>query len=77
MIFLKSILAGLCFLFGGAILLLLGAIVFFSAFVEHKKNTTVGFDPVSMMKSSFLLWILGALLFLLGFVWEYRRVARR
>ncbi len=77
MIYLKSILVGLCFLIVSAILLLLGTIVFFTIFFAPGKGEAVGIDPVSMVKSFPLLWILPALIFLLGFAWEYRRVASR
>jgi len=77
MIYLKCILAGLCFLVGAAILLLLGAIVFITIFVVRGKGTTIGFDPVSFARSFPVVWILAALIFVLGFVWEYRRVASR
>ena len=77
MVFLKSILAGLFFLVGAAILLLLGTIVFFMTVFAPEEGTTVAFDPVSMAKSSPLIWMLAVLVFLLGFSWEYRRVKAR
>ena len=75
-IYLKCVLAGACFLVGSVILLFLGIIVFvtlFSVFFARGKGEAVGFDPVSFVRSFPLFWILPALIFLLGFVWEYRR----
>ena len=77
MVLLKSILAGLVFLVGAAILLLLGTIVYFTAVLAPEPGTTVAFDPVSIAKSSPLIWMLAVLVFLLGFSWEYRRVKAR
>jgi hypothetical protein len=74
MIFLKCTLAGLLFLVGSAILLFVGAIALFAIFVARDKEVTVGFDPVSIVKSSPMLWVLAILLFVLGFAWEHRRV---
>jgi hypothetical protein len=76
-VLLKSILAGLVFLVGAAILLLLGAIVFFATVLAPEAGTAVGFDPVSFAKSSPLIWMLAVLVFLLGFSWEYRRAKAR
>jgi ABC-type transport system involved in cytochrome c biogenesis permease component len=77
MIFLNCILAGLGFLVGSAIVLFLAAGLFLSFLVEHEKGTVVGFDPVSMMRSSPIFWILAFLLFLLGFSRKYRRARSR
>ncbi len=77
MIYLKSILVGLCFLVVSAILLPLGLGVIFSILAAHAKGEEVGFDPVSIVKSFPLLWILPVLVFLLGFAWEYRRAKPR
>jgi H+/Cl- antiporter ClcA len=73
MILLKCTLAGLLFLVGYATLLFLGAIALFAIFFARHKGVTVGFDPVSIVKSSPMLWVLAILLFVLGFAWEHRR----
>jgi len=77
MIFLKCILAVLCFLFWFPILLFLGDMVFLTIFLAPGKGEAVGIDPVSMVRSSPILWVLALLFFLLGFSWEYRRVRSR
>jgi len=77
MIYLKCILAGMCFLVGSAIVLPLGSLLFFTIVLPRGKGEVVGVDPVSMVKSSPLLWILAALFFLLGSAWEFRRVTSR
>jgi len=70
MVLLKSILAGLVFLVGAAI-------VFFTAVLAPEPGTAISFDPVSIAKSSPLIWMLAVLVFFLGFSWEYRRVKAR
>ena len=75
MSYLKCIFAGLCFLVVSAILLVLGTIAFFAIFVHAPKGQSIGFDPVSIVKSFPILWILAVLFFSLGFMWEYMRVA--
>jgi ABC-type Na+ efflux pump permease subunit len=77
MVLLKSILAGLVFLAGAAILLLLGTIVYFATVLAPEAGTAIAFDPVSIAKSSPLLWVLAVLVFLLGFSWECRRAKAR
>jgi len=58
-ILLKSILVGLCSTLAATLLLLLGAIVAL-AVIPHPEGTAIAIDPVSVAKSSPLLWILGA-----------------
>jgi len=75
-IFVKSILVGLCSTFAAAFLLLLGAIVAL-AIIPHPEDTVMTIDPISVAKSSPLLWILAVLVFSVAFSWEYRRARRR
>jgi hypothetical protein len=72
----KSILVGLCSTFAAAFLLLLGAIVAL-AIIPHPEGTAFAIDPISVAKSSPLLWILAVLVFSVAFSWEYRRAKRR
>jgi uncharacterized BrkB/YihY/UPF0761 family membrane protein len=77
MILLKSLLAGLVFLVGAAILLLLGTLIFFATVLAPEEGEAVGIDPVSVARSSPMIWVLAVLVFVLGFFWEYRRVKAR
>jgi len=70
----KSILAGLVAAALGAVLLTVGASIFFSvAFYD----ITVAFDPISVVRNSPVVWALEALFFALGFHWEFRRARVR
>lgn len=77
MIFLKCILAGSLFLVGFVILFVLGGIVMVSVLVKPPEGTVVGIDPVSMARSYPMLWAMPVLPFLLGCLWEYRRLGSR
>jgi hypothetical protein len=72
--YLKCIFAGLCFLVVPAILLVLGAMVFFAILLP--KGQTIGIDVVSLVKLP-MVRILAVLVFFLGYAWEDRRVASR
>ena len=76
MILAKSILVGLCLTLAAAFLLLLGAIVAL-AIIPHPEGTAFAIDPISVAKSSPLLWVLAVLVFSFGFFSEYRRAKRR
>jgi len=73
--FLKSTLVGLASLIAGGILLLL--IMGASLTARTSPGTTVGIDVVSVARSSPLIWLFAALVFSLGFHWEYRRLRLR
>jgi hypothetical protein len=70
----KSTLVGLLALFLAAILYL---VVLVMGLPKSEPGTQVGFDPVSMFKSSPLFGITATIIFALGFYWEYRRVRSR
>jgi len=74
MIFVKSVLAGLGSVVLVAILYLVALIV---STGKPEAGTEIGFDPVSMFKSSPLYGITALVIFALRFYWEYRRVRSR
>lgn len=77
MIYLKSALAGAVAVV--AALLLTALIMIVTLTVESRNlpgGQTIGWDPVTFYRNSGLAWITLALAFLIGFVWEYRRVSR-
>ena len=77
MIILKCILAGLSFLVAFVFLAPVAVAVIFALFVRREPGTTIGFDPVSIMRSFPVLWLVPILVFLLGSFWEYRRIRSR
>ena len=73
MILVKSILAGLVALILTAIVLLVGAVVVLMVRFKPRHGQTIGIDPVGIVVSFPLLWIIAVIAFALGFYWEYRR----
>ncbi len=79
MIYLKSLLAGLValivipiFLVG---LLVVGMFVY-TLIHPAQGEGSIGWDPVSIYRTSPLVWCIPPLIFLAGFAWEYRRTVR-
>jgi len=75
MILIKSIFAGLVLLIVTAVFSLVAAIIAFTVFVERQEGTAVGIDPISVMRNAPILWVVGLVVFLLGFFWEFRRAS--
>jgi len=79
MLLLKSILAGLIAVIVAAIVLPAG-IAYYLMWTTHPdkpgQEIAVGFDPVYAARSP-VSWIIAALVFALGFYWEYRRLKAR
>jgi hypothetical protein len=75
-ILVKSILVGVCSTLAAVFLLLLGAIVAL-AIIPHPEGTAFAIDPISVVKSSPLLWILAVVVFSVAFSWEYMRAKHR
>jgi hypothetical protein len=82
MILLKSILAGLLAVLIAAIVLpmvipmVVGLYLSSGLPPDKSGEVTVGFDPVTAARSP-VTWIVGAIVFSLGFCWEYRRLKGR
>lgn len=71
----KCILAGAFSLVGAAFSLT--AIFLISASASAPTDEAIAIDVYSVVKSSPRLWVLGALAFMLGFLWERRRLKSR
>ena len=79
MIYVKSVLAGLIalilvpiFLIG---VLIVGMLIY--TFVHSTQGEgSVGWDPISLWHMNPIFWSIPALIFLTGFIWEYRRLTR-
>ena len=79
MILLKSILAGLIAVIVAAIVLPVGVAYYLTWRIQRDKpgpEIAIGFDPVSAASSP-VSWIITAIVFSLGFYWEYRRLKAR
>jgi hypothetical protein len=76
MVLVKSVFVGLAASFMAAFATVVGVIAY--SVVESRNlpaNSTIGWDPVSFVRSP-LSWVILGGPFLLGFVWKYRRVSR-
>jgi hypothetical protein len=78
MIYIKSVIAGL----GALMIAALLATLLTSIYVNRgpAEGGAIGLDPISLgkqfAKQSFA-WILASVIFLAGFVWEFRRAASK
>ena len=76
----KSVLARLLATVAGTVSLLLlvvGGIIIYNV-IDPPIEGSIGWDPISLWKQSPLLPAVFAIIcFLIGFLWEYRRLARR
>jgi hypothetical protein len=72
---LKCCLVGLLTVLIGAMISIMSIIGFLFA-KARAEGHGVGWDPISMFRNSAIPWILLAGAFLVGFLWEYRKVAR-
>ena len=70
MIYVKSIIAGAIALILALLSLLIGILVH-----DRTSEFTIGWDPRGLRSVSF--WIVVALIFALGYAWEYRRLSKR
>ena len=76
---LKSILAGLIAVIVAAIVLPVGIGYYLTWRFQREKPgqaISIGFDPVAAARFP-SLWIVAAIVFSLGFYWEYRRLKAR
>ncbi len=81
MIYVKSILAGLLALILVPVCLLVivvvGMVIYTLAHPTSGKGS-VGWDPIGLwVHMNPMLWSIPLLIFFIGFIWEYRRLARR
>ena len=73
MIFLKSIFAGLLAVVIAAMVLPMIVCVYLTSRLPRDQETAVGFDLVAAARLP-VTWIIVAIVFALGFYWEYRRL---
>ncbi len=79
MIYVKSILAGLLALILVPVCLLvivvLGTVIYASVHPTSGEGS-IGWDPVSLFHLNPMLWSVPVVIFFIGFIWEYRRLAK-
>jgi len=75
MIYVKSLVAGIAAVVIATILppFLMGLYLYIA--YKPKENEAIGWDPISFTKQP-VAWLIIALIFVAGFVWEFRRAAK-
>ena len=74
----KCILSGLLALLIAAIVLPMSVCAYLTWTAHPGKNeAAIGFDPISMVRSSPSVWVIAVLIFGLGFYLQYRRLRAR
>lgn len=80
MIYIKSLLAGLLAVLVACIsvpvIAVIGLIVY-SMIHRSQEEGSIGWDPISLVKMSPMIWFIAALIFCAGFLWEFRRLTHR
>jgi uncharacterized BrkB/YihY/UPF0761 family membrane protein len=79
MIYVKSILVGLLALMLVPVCLLaivvVGMVIYTSVHPPSGEGA-IGWDPISLWRASPMVWFIPVLIFFMGFIWEYRRLAK-
>ena len=75
MIYVKSLVVGIAAVVIATILspFLMGLYLYIA--YKPKENEAIGWDPISFTKRP-VAWLIIALIFVAGFVWEFRRAAK-
>ncbi|MGO9404633.1 MAG: hypothetical protein ACLPVW_14315 [Terriglobales bacterium] len=76
----KSILAGLLALIVVPVCLLVIVVVgtlTYALVHPTPGEGSIGWDPISLWRTDPIVWFTPVLTFLIGFIWEYRRLAKR
>jgi len=76
MLYLRSVVAGIVALVIASVVLPIVGILLLTLMARPRAGTTIGFDPISIAKSSPTVWLIGLIVFVSGFYWEYRRLVR-
>jgi uncharacterized BrkB/YihY/UPF0761 family membrane protein len=79
MIYVKSILAGLLALVVVPVCLLVIVVVgmvIYAAVHQTPGEGSIGWDPISLIRMNPMLWSVPVSIFLVGFIWEYWRLAK-
>jgi hypothetical protein len=76
MLYLKCVIAGIAALVIAAVVLpvIMGILLY--TFIRPPAGTTIGFDPVSIAKSSPTVWLIALFVFAAGFYWEFHRLTK-
>ena len=69
---LRSVLVGIGATIASIMLVLLGAVVAVTV-IPHPEGTGISINPISALRTSRFLWIVGLVAFAFGFLSEYRR----
>lgn len=80
MIYVKSTLAGILALIVVPVCLLVIVVVGMVSYaLVHSTpgEGSIGWDPISLMRMNPMLWSVPVFIFFTGFIWEYRRLAKR
>jgi hypothetical protein len=72
MVFLKSLVAGTVAVATAGALSPIVMGIYFLVVYRPQANEAIGWDPTSFAKQP-MIWAVAALIFLAGFVWEFRR----
>jgi uncharacterized BrkB/YihY/UPF0761 family membrane protein len=78
-IYVKSVLAGLFALIVVpmcVLVILVVAMVIYALVHPTSGEGSIGWDPISLVHTNPIVWSIPVLIFLMGFTWEYRRLAK-
>ena len=79
MIYVKSVLAGLIALIVVPIFLigvLVAGMLIYTFVHPTQGEGSIGWDPISLYRMNPIAWFIPVLIFLTGFIWEYRRLTK-
>jgi hypothetical protein len=79
MIYVKSIVAGLLALIVVPVCLLFIVVVgmvIYTLVHPPSGEGSIGWDPISLVRMNPMLWSIPVIVFFMGFIWEYRRIAK-
>ena len=74
MIYVKSVAAGIATVVVAMLLSAFLVALYLFIVYKPKENESIGLDPISFAKTP-LAWLIVAVIFMVGFVWEFRRAA--
>jgi hypothetical protein len=76
MLYLKCVIAGIAALVIASVVLPVMGILLLTLIVRPPTGTQIGFDPVSIAKSSPTVWLIALIVFASGFYWEFHRLMK-
>jgi hypothetical protein len=75
-VYLKSIAAGLVALVVSAVIVPVVVAIFLRITMKPAPGELIGWDPVSLVRAYPVAYLLPVIIFLAGFIWEFRRASR-